>query len=129
MKIDKDEFEEYIVGCKNCNTESYYYWPTLDMKHNFDRFYRCSYCENLFYINLYDLHEGIWENICKNTEDDEERCSMLITYLPKCTCGNELEINKRQCMNCKEPKEISLIFKEKVHKAVYKIEKKDILME
>ena len=73
----------------------------MDMKHNFDRFYKCNSCERLYYLsNL--IHKDIIDRVNSKIESYLDQSKELEKLLPTCSCGSNLEYYSCICPYCGE---------------------------
>ena len=99
-----NELDDYVVftwKCKTCDHQFVHYWNSMDMKHNFDRFFKCDVCECLYYINCYENVE-ITNVVFNIFEDEYEQGSELERYLSPCSCGGRLVYYSPRCPQCGE---------------------------
>ena len=124
---ENDEYERYQCRCKKCNIQFLYDWPTLDMRHNFDRCYVCQKCQKKYFINLYDTKE-LFDTICKNKNNDNDRCDELAMHLPCCSCGGILVFTTNRCPICHNIKNTKMRLIAKINEGFIRIESSDIKM-
>ncbi|MCP4131822.1 MAG: hypothetical protein GY754_12655 [bacterium] len=96
-----DDYEIFHWKCLSCSHQFSFCWNTMDMKHNFDRFFKCCECDRLYYIDCHE-NKDIVDSIFAAANDEAKRGLELEKHLPPCDCGGAIKFYDKNCPNCGE---------------------------